>query len=176
MWPTSFNRPLKKKDHTWLSDNSPLQYSKNQELVQIQLHPQIQFRFDVEKVVQNTIQQRTKLSSPQFWKVTFLRSGLFWVTCLGDRHSLRLIAWQRAMGTAGLSWMFCSWCTHGARPLSEHCFSWKIQVLKYSIFNDGCSFRPFHGGWREHVLNHHVLKYKNCFVIKGTGLDYWTVP
>lgn len=46
--------------------------AKNQELAQIRLCPKIQFKFDLEKVVQNKNEQKPKFSSLQFWKVTFL--------------------------------------------------------------------------------------------------------
>lgn len=71
-WPANFKRPTKKKDYMWFSDGSLLEDSKNQELAQIRLCPKIQFKFDLEKVVQNKTEQRTKFSSLQFWKVTFL--------------------------------------------------------------------------------------------------------
>lgn len=67
-WPASFKRPTKKKDHTWFSDGSLLEDSKNQELAQIRLCPKIQFKFDLEKVVQNKTEQRTKSQVYNFGK------------------------------------------------------------------------------------------------------------
>lgn len=70
--PASVKRPTKKKDRMWFSGSFLLEDSKNQELAQIRICPKIQFKFDLEKVVQNKNEQKTKFSSLQFWKVTFL--------------------------------------------------------------------------------------------------------
>ena len=61
--------------------------------------------------------------------------------------------------------MFCSGRAHGARPLSEECLFWKLQVLEDRVFNDARRFWPFSRGWGQHVLHHGILKDKNCFVM-----------
>lgn len=103
----SRDQPRRKTVHD-LVVSSLLMQRKIQELAQMRLCPKIQFQFDFKKVVQNKIERRSKFSSLQFGKVTFLRGGLFYFTCWGCKRNLRLIAWQRAVGDAGLSYMFCS--------------------------------------------------------------------
>lgn len=117
---------------------------------------------DLEKLVPSPTDQSIKSES------TAVESHVPQGACSATfEGSWGLVARQWAVRAAGLSGMFCSRWTHGAGPLSQNRFPGKLQVLKYGIFNDVCGFRPLRGGWREHVLNHHMLKHKNGFVLKA---------
>lgn len=94
--PVSRDQQRKRSAREQLSQSTPKSRAGSNSVT-----PQMQSSLVLTQKKQSEInEQRTKFSSPQFWKVTFLRGRLF---CLGCRHDIRLTAWQRVLGVAGLS-------------------------------------------------------------------------